>query len=66
MKRNFLLVLLLIGIILGRERQYVFDLETYSTKKEVPRLFFNDKPLKFHDFNQVIHQRHIMSQPFTI
>ena len=45
---------------------YIFNLETYSQKKEVPKLFVNDKPLKFHDFHGVLDNRFNMQQPFTI
>ena len=45
---------------------YLFNLETYSQKKEVPKLFINDKPLKFHDFHGVLDNRFNMQQPFTI
>lgn len=45
---------------------YIFNLETYSQKKGVPKLFVNDKPLNFHDFFGVLDNRFDMQQPFTI
>ena len=45
---------------------YIFNLETYSQPKETPKLFTNDKPLKFHDFNEVLDNRFNMQQPLTI
>ncbi len=48
------------------EYDYIFNLETYSQKKEVPKLFVNDKHLKFHNFKDVLKNRFDMNQPLTV
>ena len=49
------------------EYQYIFDLNTYKENTgQYPKLFFNDKPLKFNDFPQVLENRFDMNQPLII
>jgi hypothetical protein len=46
--------------------KYIFDIKTYEEYKDTPKLFINDKPLTFQDFNNVLGDRHNMNQPFII
>jgi len=49
------------------EYQYIFDLNTYKENTgQYPKLFFNDKPLKFNDFPKVLENRFDMNQPLII
>ena len=49
------------------EYQYVFDLNTYKKNHgQYPKLFHNDKPLKFNNFKDVLENMHDMNQPLVI
>ena len=45
---------------------YVFQLETYSQNKPTPKLFHNDQPLTFKNYNETIAESSNMSRPLSI
>lgn len=46
--------------------EYIFDIKTYSEYRDTPKLFINDKPLTFQDFNNVLEHRHDINQKLII
>lgn len=46
--------------------KYIFDIKTYEECRNSHKLFINDKPLTFQDFNNVLEHRHDMNQPLII
>lgn len=46
--------------------KYIFDIKTYEEHKDTPKLFINDKPLTFQDFNKILEHRLDMTQPLII
>jgi len=45
---------------------YIFQLETYTQNKPTPKLFHNDQPLTFKNYNETIDELSNMNRPLSI